>query len=457
MRLVRVLLLSLGVLLGWGSASAQTAVNHPHNTGLATYTLNSGPGTAWFNYYDSGGPGGNYADNANRTTSVVTFMSAPGTTIDVAFGAFQVEAGWDGLFIYDGASTAAPQIGSGNAFPPACGGTAGAWWGNGLPGNAGPGLVRSTGNAITFAFCSDASVTGFGWTAQVRTTEAIVLTKTVGTTPGVCAATNSLSVDTGTTVYYCYTATNSGSTTLNTHGLVDDALGTIFSGLSHSLAPGASIDTVTLGISVPAVIASTITNTATWTSGSLSASASATVTVPSYNVSAAVSDPAAGSAVCAPPTVLSGAGSTCTATANPGYVFTGWSGDCTGTNPVCTLSAIRRDMASTANFLPAYNVTASVNNPAGGSAVCVPAVVAAGGGSTCTATANPGYVFTGWSGACSGTNAVCTLSGIAAHQAVTASFAPATVQPVPTLEAWGLMLLSGLLGWLAYPRRRRGG
>lgn len=457
MGLVRILLLSLGVLLGWGSASAQTAVNHPYNTGHATYTLNSGPGTAWFNYYDSGGPGGNYANYTNLSTSVVTFMSAPGTTIDVAFSAFQVEGGWDGLFIYDGASTAAPQIGSGNASPPVCGGTAGAWWGGGLPGNAGPGLVRSTGNAITFAFCSDFSVTYPGWTAQVRTTEAIVLTKTVGTTPGVCAATSSLSVNTGTTVYYCYTATNTGTTTLSTHDLVDDQLGTIFSGLGHSLAPGASIDTVTLGISVPAVIASTTTNTATWTSGSLSGSASATVTVPTYHIAASVNDPAAGSVACVPPSVLSGASSTCTATANAGYVFTGWSGDCAGSNPVCTLSGVTADRAVTANFAPAYNVTASVNNPAGGSAVCVPAVVAAGGSSTCTATANPGYVFTGWSGACSGTNPVCTLSGIAAHQAVTASFAPAAVQPVPTLEAWGLMLLSGLLGWLAYPRRRRGG
>ena len=456
MGLVRILLLSLGVLLGWGSASAQTAVNHPYNTGHATYTLNSGPGTAWFNYYDSGGPGGNYANYTNLSTSVVTFMSAPGTTIDVAFSAFQVEGGWDGLFIYDGASTAAPQISSGNGSP-YCSGTAGAWWGGGLPGNAGPGLVRSTGNAITFAFCSDFSVTYPGWTAQVRTTEAIVLTKTVGTTPGVCAATSSLSVDTGTTVYYCYTVTNTGSTTLTTHDLVDDQLGAIFTGHSHSLAPGASISTVTLGISVPAVINTTTTNTATWTSGALSASASATVTVPSYNVSASVSDPAAGSASCVPPTVLSGASSVCTATANAGYVFTGWSGDCSGSNPVCTLSGVQRDMAVTANFSAAFTVTASVNNPAGGSAACVPALVAAGGSSTCTATANAGYVFTGWSGACSGSNPVCTLNAIAANTAVTANFSAAAVNPIPTLESWGLLLLSGLVGWLAYPGRRRAG
>ena len=112
----------------------------------------------------------------------------------------------------------------------------GAWWGTGLPGNAGPGLVRSTGNSITFAFCTDTSVVRPGWAAVVRTTQALVLTKTVGTTPGVCAPTSSISVDSGTTVYYCYTVTNVGTTTASTHSLVDDQLGTIFSGLNHTLA-----------------------------------------------------------------------------------------------------------------------------------------------------------------------------------------------------------------------------
>jgi len=58
------------------------------------------------------------------------------------------------------------------------------------------------------------------------------LVKTVGTTPGVCATTSTITVSPGTTVYYCYTATNSGTETLTTHTLVDDQLGTIFSGWS---------------------------------------------------------------------------------------------------------------------------------------------------------------------------------------------------------------------------------
>ena len=44
----------------------------------------------------------------------------------------------------------------------------------------------------------------------------ITLSKTVGTTPGVCAATNSVTVTTGTDVYYCFVATNTGDGHLRT-------------------------------------------------------------------------------------------------------------------------------------------------------------------------------------------------------------------------------------------------
>ena len=54
----------------------------------------------------------------------------------------------------------------------------------------------------------------------------ISLAKTVGTTPGVCPTTSSISVAAGTTVYYCYEVTNTGDVTLNLHDLTDDVLGT---------------------------------------------------------------------------------------------------------------------------------------------------------------------------------------------------------------------------------------
>ena len=48
----------------------------------------------------------------------------------------------------------------------------------------------------------------------------------------------------GTTVYYCYTVTNTGDVAFGLHTLTDDVLGTIFTGLAYTLAPGASVNTV---------------------------------------------------------------------------------------------------------------------------------------------------------------------------------------------------------------------
>jgi len=122
-------------------------------------------------------------------------------------------------------------------------------------------------------------------TVTVIDTPGISLVKTVGTTDGVCATTSSISVTAGTTVYYCYEVTNTGNVTLNLHDLVDDRLGTIFTGLAYALTPGSSVNTVAAGLSIPAVISTTTTNTATWTAYNagpvnvVTAQASATVTV----------------------------------------------------------------------------------------------------------------------------------------------------------------------------------
>ena len=96
-------------------------------------------------------------------------------------------------------------------------------------------------------------------------TPSIVLTKTVGTVSGVCATTDDITVPEGTTVYYCYTVANTGDVTLNLHNLVDNPLGTIFSGLNYALTPGSSVNTVAAGLSIPAVMNVTTVNTATWT------------------------------------------------------------------------------------------------------------------------------------------------------------------------------------------------
>lgn len=98
-----------------------------------------------------------------------------------------------------------------------------------------------------------------------QTAPSISVTKTVGTTPGVCATTSTLTVEPGTTVYYCYTVTNTGSVELGLHDLEDDQLGSLFSGVAYVLNPGASIDTVTLGVDISAVITAPTVNVGTWT------------------------------------------------------------------------------------------------------------------------------------------------------------------------------------------------
>ncbi|MFZ2488491.1 MAG: ExeM/NucH family extracellular endonuclease, partial [Anaerolineae bacterium] len=114
----------------------------------------------------------------------------------------------------------------------------------------------------------------------------ILLTKTVGTSPGVCATTSMITVPAGTAVYYCYTVANTGNLTLYMHDLVDDQLGSIFASLPYTLTPGSSVSTVDAGLEISATLDATTANTALWTAYNvgpidvITATASATVYVP---------------------------------------------------------------------------------------------------------------------------------------------------------------------------------
>ncbi|GEM_PF-4118987 len=150
-------------------AFGQSSVTHPFNTGSASYTLNSGAGTAYFNYYDNGGASGNYSNSAVAANSVVTFNAAPGQRIRVTFSSFTTEASWaDRLYVYDGATTSASIIPSGITSAGVVSCAPQGFEGSVAPNNAGPGIVVSTGSALTFAFCSDSSVAQAGWAARVE-------------------------------------------------------------------------------------------------------------------------------------------------------------------------------------------------------------------------------------------------------------------------------------------------
>lgn len=132
-------------------------------------------------------------------------------------------------------------------------------------------------------------------------------------------------------------------------------------------------------------------------------------------------DPVAGGTVsCDPNPVPHSGASSCTATANTGYSFTGWSDDCTGAS--CNLTNVTTTKSVTANFtLNSYNIRMIASPLVGGTVSCTPNPVNHGGTANCTATATAGYTFTGWSGDCTGTGA-CELTNVTSAQSVTANF-----------------------------------
>jgi uncharacterized repeat protein (TIGR01451 family) len=120
---------------------------------------------------------------------------------------------------------------------------------------------------------------------------AITLAKTVGTDPLVCATTDSIMVNAGDVVAYCYTVTNTGDIPLTMHDLDDDVLGMLLDDVAYVLAPEASFSFI-----VTATVDADVTNTATWTAwaGEFTAEASDTamvyVFVPVYGVALSPDD-----------------------------------------------------------------------------------------------------------------------------------------------------------------------
>jgi hypothetical protein len=98
-------------------------------------------------FYDSGGSGGSYGNSEFYT---MTFCSdQPGDEIQFDFTSFNLEAGYDDLYIYDGPNTSSPQI-AGSPFS-----------------GSSPGIVSSTNGCLTFVFDSDTYVSAPGWEATI--------------------------------------------------------------------------------------------------------------------------------------------------------------------------------------------------------------------------------------------------------------------------------------------------
>lgn len=117
------------------------------------------------------------------------------------------------------------------------------------------------------------------------------------------------------------------------------------------------------------------------------------------------------------------------ATVAPGYQFASWSQACSGSTPNCTIT-LNADAAVTARFNPVLSaaVTGSGRITASGINCGTDCTEAYTAGSTVQLSATPdaGQVFSGWSGACSGTATSCTVT-MSAPLSVRATFAPIPV------------------------------
>jgi len=93
--------------------------------------------------YDLGGPGHNYYDNE---TFVFTLHPTNAYNLSITFQQFELESGYDSLWLYDGPSTASPLIG-------------------GYSGTNSPGTVTTTQPFLTLKFRSDGATNKLGWMA----------------------------------------------------------------------------------------------------------------------------------------------------------------------------------------------------------------------------------------------------------------------------------------------------
>jgi hypothetical protein len=138
-----------------------------------------------------------------------------------------------------------------------------------------------------------------------------------------------------------------------------------------------------------------------------------------YRITKSYQPSEGGSVTCTPPdNILHGSNSVCTATANAGYVFADFKGDCSGTN--CVLNNVTSNKNVVANFEPKkYSVMMTVNPTGGGSLNCNPNPINHGNNSICTVIANAGYTLTSFNGDCGGTS--CILNNITSDKNVVAN------------------------------------
>jgi N-acetyl-anhydromuramyl-L-alanine amidase AmpD len=121
----------------WNWSRFYKLINNTYSI-TATYTTATGA------FYDSGGSGSNYGNDERKFW---LFTKAGTTNITLSFTAFNLESGYDNLFIYNGGSINSPLIGQ-------------------YSGTVNPGPVTSVNDSVLVEFRSDCATTAAGWAAN---------------------------------------------------------------------------------------------------------------------------------------------------------------------------------------------------------------------------------------------------------------------------------------------------
>jgi hypothetical protein len=112
-------------------------------------------------FFDTGGAAGNTAD---LNSTITTICSNNGGQARVVFSAFSLDAGYDFLYVYNGADRTAPQV-AGSPFSASS-----------------PGTITGTGTCLTFHYISDGSINATGWASAISCVPACAISTVNATT-----------------------------------------------------------------------------------------------------------------------------------------------------------------------------------------------------------------------------------------------------------------------------------
>jgi PKD repeat protein len=128
-------------------------------------TMQNGSITTCSSYFtDAGGSNGNYANDEDFTLTI--YPDSPNSKLSISFESFSTEQGYDNLIIYNGNSTAAPQLAN----------LQGTITGSALPSYT----STASDGSLTFEWFSDFSVVRPGWVAILNCVDLSISANNLG-------------------------------------------------------------------------------------------------------------------------------------------------------------------------------------------------------------------------------------------------------------------------------------